>query len=464
MPMIMPRSLLVLCLLAPAALADPAENLAAAVRFPTISHQQQGLLDTEAFLGLHQFLRQTYPRVFSQLRVEVINDYSLLIIWDGTDNSRKPVLFTSHIDVVPVEPGTESGWTHPAFAGVIADGNIYGRGTLDDKVGVISLLEAAERLLAAGYQPQRTLVFGFGHDEEVGGRQGAGMIAQRMRELGLYFEWMVDEGSFIVADNPMIKDRPVALIGVAEKTFLTLKLTATGPGGHSSMPPPHTAAGRLAAAVARVEDNPFPPRLVTPVKAMLEGVAPYAEFPTNLVLSNLWLTSSLVASQMTQDRTTNSFVRTTTAVTILRAGVKDNVIPQTAEAFINFRLLPGDTPEMVIDTVTELIDDPEITVVASREFLSAAAPMASMSGGGYAAIEQAVAPHYPTAPVLPYMMSATTDIRHYVELADNHYRFHGALINMSQGGGIHGTDEYVSVDSFRAAVDIAEQLLQAADQ
>jgi len=456
--------LILLCLLAPATLADPAENLAAAVRFQTISHQQQGLLDTEAFLGLHQFLRQTYPRVFSELQVEVINDYSLLIIWDGTDDTRKPVLFTSHIDVVPVEPGTESGWTHPAFAGVIADGNIYGRGTLDDKVGVISLLEAAESLLAAGYQPQRTLVFGFGHDEEVGGQQGAGMIAQRMRELGLYFEWMVDEGSFIVADNPMIKGRPVALIGVAEKTFLTLKLTATGPGGHSSMPPPHTAAGRLAAAVARVEGSPFPPRLVTPVKAMLEGVAPYAEFPTNLVLSNLWLTGSLVASQMTQDRTTNSFVRTTTAVTILRAGVKDNVIPQTAEAFINFRLLPGDTPEMVIDTITGLIDDPEITVVASREFSSATAPMASMSGGGYAAIEQAVAPHYPTAPVLPYMMSATTDIRHYVELADNHYRFHGALINMSQGGGIHGTDEYVSVDSFRAAVDIAGQLLQAADQ
>jgi carboxypeptidase PM20D1 len=444
--------------------AGPAsERLAAAVRFPTVSHQDPAQFEGEPFLALHAWLRESYPRVFNELEVELINDYSLLIVWPGVDGQRPPVLFTAHMDVVPVEPGTEAHWSHPPFAGVIENATIYGRGTLDDKVGVISLLEAAEALLASGYQPQRTLVFGFGHDEEVGGRGGARMIARRLREKQMHFDWMVDEGGLIAADSPLTPDRAVVMIGVAEKTYLTLVLTARGKGGHSSTPPAHTSIGRLAAAVVRVENNPFPAKLVEPVITMLERTAPHVDFPNNLVFSNLWLTGSMVADRMSQDSLTASFVRTTTALTVFNAGVKDNVIPQVAEARINFRLLPGDTPAMVIERVRQLVDDPEISVESAEEWADTP-PLAAMEGGGFDIIAHAAQSVYPESVVVPWMLSATTDIRHYIDLADNHYRFHGNVVALAQASGIHGTDERLGVESFEKAVTVAEQMLQLSGQ
>jgi carboxypeptidase PM20D1 len=437
------------------------ENLAAAVRFPTVSHQDESRMDAEAFLGLHRWLRGTYPRVFSELQVEVVNDYSLLLIWPGRDASLAPVLFTSHLDVVPIEAGTEADWQHPPFAGVVEDGYLFGRGTLDDKVGVISLLEAAESLLQQGYSPRRTLVFGFGHDEEIGGQQGAGRLAARMREKNLHFDWMVDEGSFPVRDNPLTPGRPTVLIGVAEKAYLTLVLTARGSGGHSSMPPPHTTIGRLAEAVTRVENSPFATKLVPPVDTMLERAAPLTGFPTNLVLSNLWLTEPLVTHLLSRDPLTNSYVRTTTAVTMFHAGVKENVIPQSAEAYINFRLLPGDTPEMVIEHVRRVVDDPGIEIGRSRDWADPP-PLAAMSGGGFDVIGAAALAVFPDAAVLPMMMSATTDVRHYIDLADNHYRFHGAMMSTAQASGIHGTNERIEVESFVTAVQVAQGMLRGA--
>ena len=198
MPRIIGSSLLVLLLASAASFAgsSPAERLAEAVRIKTVSHYNTAQIDYGEFERFHAFLRAAYPRVFSQLQVEVISDYSLMISWPGTDSALQPILFLAHMDVVPVEPGTEQDWQHPAFAGVVADGRIYGRGTLDDKQGLLGLMEAAETLLAEGFTPRRTIMFAFGHDEEISGKAGAVGIARRMRELGLHFEWMVDEGAW----------------------------------------------------------------------------------------------------------------------------------------------------------------------------------------------------------------------------------------------------------------------------
>ncbi len=164
--------------------------------------------------------------MFTRLQVDTVNEYSLMFTWPGSDPEAGAILFTSHTDVVPVEPGTEKDWTHPAFAGVIENGVVYGRGTLDDKVGVISLLEAVSALLADGYTPRKTVVMAFGHDEEVSGEGGAALLADLMRERGLYFDWMVDEGGLIVTNSPALPERPLAMINVAEKGYLTLILEA----------------------------------------------------------------------------------------------------------------------------------------------------------------------------------------------------------------------------------------------
>jgi carboxypeptidase PM20D1 len=469
----MPRLIVLLCLLclatpgvarasAPAAGSpaerSPAARFAEAITYRTISYQDRSRIDYGEFNQLLALLRAAYPRVFSELQVEAVNDYSLLIHWRGSDPAADDVLFIAHTDVVPVEPGTEGDWTHPPFDGVMADGRIYGRGTLDDKIGVMSLLEAAEGLLAEGFAPRGDIVLAFGHDEEIGGRQGAAALAQRMRERGMQFRWMVDEGGFIAADNPLLSDRPVAGVAVAEKGYLTLTLVVTGTGGHSSMPPARSTIGRLAEALHKIESNPFPPRLVAPVRAMLGRMAPHVGGVQGLVLGNLWLTDWLVASQMSNDRMTNSLVRTTTALTMFNAGIKENVVPQRAEAKVNFRLLPGDTPDDVVQAVRDIIADPAIEV--SYERWQNVPPVSDHEGPGFLAIEQAVLAVYPDALVTPGLMMATTDTRHYIELARDQYRFHGMLVRISQAASVHGTDEYVEVASYLKTIEVARQMMR----
>lgn len=459
----MPRILIILLpwlLMSPVSKAGdtPVDRLAQAVRFKTISYQDRDLIDHGEFLRFHAFLRASFPLVFAELQVETVNDYSLLIRWLGSDAGLDPVLFTAHMDVVPVEPGTEGDWDHPAFAGVVADGRIYGRGTLDDKQGVLGILEAAESLLVEGFAPARTLVFAFGHDEEISGREGAAKLAVRMQELGLRFTWMVDEGGFILSDNPLLPGQPVAIVNVAEKGYLTLTLVATGEGGHSSRPPETSTIGRLAAAMVRIENNPFPVRLVTPVEAMLEAMAPHMEQPERFVFGNLWLTGGVVADRMAQDPLTSSFVRTTTALTMFNAGVKENVIPQRAAAKVNFRLLPGDTPDSVVERITTIVNDPAVEI--RYDEWDRIPAVADYAGGGFAPISEAVTSVYPDAIVVPSLLTATTDTRNYIDVADNQYRFHGMLVESNQVTSIHGTNEYVGVESYEKSIEVARQMMK----
>ena len=445
-------------LISTASFASPVQRLAEAVRIQTISYQERERIDYAQFQRLNDYLRVSYPLVFARLQVETVSDYSLLLRWPGSDDSLKPILFTAHTDVVPVEPGTEDDWAHPAFAGVVADGRIYGRGTLDDKLGVMGLLEAAEQLLAEGFVPRRGIVFAFGHDEEISGEQGAASLAARMRELDLHFEWMVDEGGMLLSDNPLLPDRPMAMVNVAEKGYLTITLVATGEGGHSSNPPRISTIGRLSNALARIEANPFEPRLVGPVEAMFETIAPYVGQPERFVFNNLWLTGGIVASRMDDERLTLPFVRTTTALTMINAGVKENVVPQRAEAKVNFRLLPGDTAEGVVEYIREVINDPQVTI--SYDPWENVPPISDHRAVGFQVISEAVTAVYPEAVVTPSLLTATTDTRHYIGLSDNQYRFHGVMMSASQASSIHGTNEFIDVRSYEKSILIAREMLQ----
>ena len=435
----------------------PAERLSKAIQFRTVSYQDRSHIDLNEFERFHAFLRASFPLVFSQLEVETINDYSLLIRWPGSDPDLDPILFTAHTDVVPIEPGTEEDWEYPPFAGVVADGRIYGRGSLDNKQGVLGNLEAAESLLAEGFAPARTLVFAFGHDEEISGKQGAKKLAERMREKGWHFAWMVDEGGMVISDYPLLPDIPAAIINVAEKGYLTLTMVATGERGHSSRTPELSTIGRLSAALERIESNPFPTRMVGPVAAMLETMAAHVEQPTRFFFDNLWLTSWVVAGIMSEDPMTNSFVRTTTALTMFNAGVKENVVPQRAEAKVNFRLLPGDTPDEVVSYVTGLVNDPEIEI--SYDQWDKTPGISDYSSGGFTVISEAISAVYPGAVIVPSLLVATTDTRHYIDVSDNQYRFHGMLVSVGQAASVHGTNEYLGVQSYENAIEIARQMM-----
>ena len=160
-----------------------ADRFAHALRYATVSNET-GPLDPSALDGFTSFLQQSFPLVQARLRREVIAGHSLLFTWAGADEKLSPVLLLGHMDVVPIEPGTEGSWIHPPFSGDNAGGYMWGRGAMDDKITVMGILEAAETLLKRGFQPRRTLYFAFRHDEEIGGLQGAKPLAETLALRG----------------------------------------------------------------------------------------------------------------------------------------------------------------------------------------------------------------------------------------------------------------------------------------
>lgn len=442
------------------ATADPVANLAEAIRIPTVSHDQRSRIDTVALQRFVDFLQRVYPQVHARLQVERVGDYSLLLRWRGADASLAPVLFEAHYDVTPVEPGTEADWTHPPFAAVVSDGYLWGRGALDDKLSVIALFEAMEALLTRDYQPQRDLYVAIGHDEEIGGDQGAAAIAALLAERQLRFRYMIGEGGVILDQFAAAPDHTVALVALAQKSYLTLRLTALGQGGHSSLPPVDNALARIARAVSRLHDNRFEPDLRPPVSDMLNALAPHVGGLRGFLMRQQWLSSSILAWQLSLDETTRPMVTTTTAVTMMHAGVKENVVPQQASATVNFRLLPGDSPETVIANVTDIIDDPRVQVEVLRADPSPR--VADPHGPGFAMIREALAAALPEAIVLPGLVVATTDTRHYQALVDDVYHFHPMRLPVSDAGRLHGTDERIAIENVTLAVRIYHELLSGA--
>ena len=443
----------------PAAADTPEARLAKALTFATVSHESPEQFEQATFDALHAWLAATFPRVHATLGRERVGRASLLYHWPGRDASLAPILLTSHLDVVPA-PDPES-WTHPPFAGVIAEGFVWGRGALDDKAGVVATLEALERLVAEGFTPRRGLLVAFGDDEEVGGERGAGAITKLLAERGVRAWFSLDEGMAIAEPGATsLTDTPLALIGVAEKGYLTLRLTARAAGGHSSVPPPSTAIGRLSRAIVRLEERPLEARTQGVVSEMLRRVAPHTGGMRRVVLAWPWLFGPLIESQLESEPSTNAMVRTTTAVTLIDGGVKANVLPREASARVNFRLLPGDTSEAVIAHVRDAIDDPEIEI--ATETVSEASPVADVNSDAFALLSAVIHESAPEAVVVPALVVGGTDTQHYAKVAENGFRFLPIRFTAGDLERMHGRDERLSIDNYRFAIDFYERLVRRA--
>jgi len=436
-----------------------AERLAGAIRFPTVSHEDGRNMEEAAFRGLHEYLQRSFPRVHAALTRENVAGYSLLYTWKGSNPSLAPILLMSHQDVVPVEPGTEKDWTHPAFSGLIDGGYVWGRGTLDDKVGVLAILEAAETLLARGFQPQRTVYFAFGHDEEVGGVRGAAAVASLLERRGVRPELILDEGGIIAEGMVSGITRPVALISTAEKGYVSVELVAEDAGGHSSMPPRHGAIGKLAAAIEKLEDNPMPARIDGATKRSFEYLAPEMPFGPRLVLSNLWLFNHFAQQRFASDPPGNARIRTTTAATIFTAGVKENVLPHRARAVVNFRILPGDTIADVLRHVRETVGS-GIHVSPTGVVRSEPSRESGTGAPGFALIQRTLAQILPGTIVSPNLLSGGTDTKHYGRLSRDIYRFLPIRMKQEDLGRLHGTNERVGVENYGEIVRFYAQLLR----
>ncbi len=433
-------------------------RFAEALRYRTISHQDTAQVEAAEFEAFHEFLRRSFPEVHRRLQWERVGGYSLLYRWRGSDTTLPALLLMGHMDVVPVEPGTEGKWKYPPFGGVVAEGYIWGRGAIDDKVTVMSILEAAEALLQKGFQPTRDIYFTFGHDEEVGGARGAQQIVSLLRQRGVRLGWVMDEGGAVTVGMMPGVERPLAMVGIAEKGYMMLELYAEGSGGHSSAPPRESPLGQVAAAVAAVERSPMPARLETVVVNMLEAVAPEMPFLQRMMVANRWLFGNLLLRQLQQTPRGNAMVRTTMAPTLFHAGIKENVVPASARAAVNVRLLPGDTPEKVLEHVRRIVADRRVTV-RQKSLLSLPSPVADIRGEGFRLISGAARAVFPEARVVPYLVLGATDARHYTVLTPNVFRFLPVRLTPEEYQTFHGTNERLPIPELLRAVRFYATLL-----
>ncbi len=437
-----------------------AARLAGALAIPTLSNRDRSRMDRGAFLALHDYLQKCFPGVHQTLEFETVNELSLLYRWPGSDPSLPPLLLMAHLDVVPVAPGTEGDWTHPPFGGVVADGFVWGRGSLDVKSGVTGILEAAERLLAEGFTLRRTLYIAFGHDEEVGGEEGMARIAALLSERGVRIGCVLDEGGAVSRGVLPGVAGEVAMVGIAEKGYVNLTLSARAEGGHSSMPGRRTAIGALGSGLSRLQERPCPADLsFTALTFSHLGRA--LPFRQRIAWANLWLFGPLLKRRLATSAKLDAGQRTTIAPTMVNSGVQENVLPAKAEAVVNCRILPGDTIASVADHVRRAVADPSLTVEVRGEG-SEPSPVADPASPEFARLAEAIAQAAgnPALPVLPYLVVGATDSRYWCGRADQVLRF---LFNRLEGEDfrrIHGTDERIAVTNYASTVRFYAQLIR----
>jgi carboxypeptidase PM20D1 len=437
-----------------------ARHLSESIRIQTVSYGD-GVKEKEkeaALDAMQTWMERTYPAFHEAAGPEKFN-HSLLFTWIGTNPNLPPVLVMAHMDVVPVVPGTEKDWMHAPFSGDIAGGFVWGRGAIDDKGQLISILEAAERLAISGFQPQRTIMFAFGEDEEVGGAKGNASIAKALQSRGTHFAWVLDEGSSVLTEPYPGVRRPVALIATAEKGFVTLELTAHGQGGHAARPSDDLALARLSTAILNVVGHPFTSDLDDIQRAKLAVLTPLAPFPQRLVLANLWLTKPLVISTMSANPESAASLHTTISPTMLNAGVKENVIPPTAQAVINFRLHPRDSIRSVSDHVKSAIGDAKVDIAEREETISEATKVVDTNSPAFATISNLVTETF-GVPVAPEIMTGATDSRHYLPIADAVLRFRPFQTEPADVARVHGTNERLAVSNLGPAIGFYTRLIQ----
>lgn len=430
-------------------------HLATAIQYQTISDPDTSKFNETEFAGIIDYFKKSFPNVHSNLSTELVGRYSLLYSWKGQSEDLDPIIIMSHLDVVGVEPGTEDKWEHPPFSGKIIDGYIWGRGSLDDKVGVVGILEAVEQLLKKGFKPQRTIYLTFGHDEEVGGLNGAKLTAELLKSRGVKPAYILDEGGIVVEGMMPGVNAPTALVGIAEKGYLSVVLTAKSIGGHSSAPMNHTAVGRISRAIFRLEKNPMPAYIKDATKTMVEFLSAEMDFFPRILFANLWLTKGLLKDQFSKSDFTDAMIRTSTAATMITGSKTENVLPKIAKATINFRLLPGDSIQDVLAHVRNTINDPLVKVEALSMGISGGnepSPVSDVTSQHFHILHKTIHQIFPESIVTPWQLIGSTDSKYYNEMCDNIYRFLPVQTTNSDMAGYHGINERVSVDSYEKCV------------
>ena len=423
-------------------------HLSEAVQIPTVSCDDPACFDTAPFLRFHHWLNNTYPNIHKVMTREVVDGFALLYRWPGKDPEKLPILLLAHMDVVPA--GSEEAWRFPPFSGEVADGCIYGRGTLDMKGQLIAICEACESLIAQGFVPEQDVYLSFGYDEELMRESSAAKTLRLCQSRGLRFAMVLDEG--ICADlSPLGVKEPIAALCVAEKGYLDLQLTAQGEAGHASAPPNVTALGLLAEGICAIQAAPLPPKVDRegPLGAFFAALLPLLPKP---------LTDEQLVEALSGNVKLNTLLRTTMAPTMAKGSEMSNVLPREASAIFNVRLAPWDDLKSVLAHVKALA--PQLT--AEPLLYTPPAPAADLTGPAYRAVYAAAERALTGAPVLPYIMTAATDSRYFTPVCENILRI--TPYPHADAAWMHGVDERLPVEDFQNAIAFFKLLLQSTFQ
>lgn len=434
------------------------ENFSKAIKIKTISPENITDFDSIPFRNFANFLQDTYPLVDSLLEKKTFNSFSFLYKWKGSDLSLKPIILMAHLDVVPILKENTASWKHDPFGGEIINDTIWGRGTIDNKVGVVAIMESLELLLKTDFTPKRSIYIAFGHDEEIGGLNGASIIAKYLKGENIEAEFVLDEGGSIVQKLIPGIEKDVALIGIAEKGFVSLELSVRLEGGHSSMPEKETAIDILSNAIVKLKKNPFSATLSPPIEEFINTIGPEMPFLSKLVFANKSIFTSVITGIYEESASGNALVRTTTAPTIFNSGVKNNIIPLTASAVINFRIIPGETVATVKNRVSQIINDDRIKIKTGA-FVSEPSKVSSTTSFGYKTLHETISEMYPTALVSPYLVVGATDSKHFTAISAHIYRFSPIKINKENIKSFHGLNERLPVSDFENSIRFYHQLI-----
>lgn len=444
---------------APFDVNQAAEHLGAAVRFRTISNQNAADNELAEWDKLQAWLAATYPKTHAAMSQDKIGQ-TLVYSWPGSDTAAQPIIMMAHQDVVPVTPGTEQDWKHDPFAGMIADGAVWGRGSVDDKGSLVALFEAMEALTAQGFKPKRTIYLVSGHDEEVGGT-GAEAVARWLAQRKVKALFTLDEGGLITTDTP-VNNAPAMMIGVAEKGYVTLKFTANAPGGHSSMPPSEIGTVNLAKTIVAIHENQFPLELRGPAASMVDVLAAKAGGMTKLAVANKWLLGGLVTRQMAGSPASAASLHTTIAPTMLQGSPKENVLPQSATALVNYRIAPWDSSARVLEKARAVAKPFGVEVNFTERKPGEPSPVSSSTSIGWQLIVAAAQVGHPGVIASPYLVVAGTDSKHMSGVSDDVYRFQAIGMATSEVKMIHGTNEHMTVKNLESLIAFYARLLATA--
>jgi len=430
------------------------KKFAKMIQYETESHR--GNPEVEKFRGFHKVMEECFPIVFERLeKIEI--DGNIMMKWKGRNPKLDPITIISHIDVVPAE----GDWTYPPYSGHITeDYRIYGRGTGDIKSGVFSFYQAAEELLKNGYQPECDVYLGSSCTEEIGG-DGAPKMMQWFKDHNIHLFMLSDEGGGIVADPVAGVKGHFAAIGIFEKGYGDLKLSARSKGGHSSTPPKNTPIVRLAAFENEIEKhNPFKVKFTPAVDAMFEQLAPYCtSFLLKLVMHNLWLFKPILVKVMPSiSREAAAMLQTTIAFTMQKGSNGYNVIPQEAWVTANLRYIPfqgKDESNKIIADIAKKYDI-ETEWVTGNDYSNSL----DLHGRPYEMTKECIKKMFPGIGIMPYVVTGGTDSRFYDPVCDNCVRFSPICTTAEQMGSMHGIDENIYITALPQAVDYYKELIK----